>query len=52
MTDEIIAFLTGLVTPLSQSAWSIARQRSWVPFVPGGDLLLTSMGMSLVMVRP
>ncbi|KDN52300.1 hypothetical protein K437DRAFT_254283 [Tilletiaria anomala UBC 951] len=32
-----------------ESAWSIARQRSWVPFVPGGDLLLTSMGMSMVM---
>ncbi len=35
---------------LSQSMWSIARQRSWVPFVPGGDLLLTSAGMSMVMV--
>ncbi|MCO5589663.1 hypothetical protein L7F22_043631 [Adiantum nelumboides] len=32
-----------------ESAWSVARQRSWVPFVPGGDLLLTSAGMSLVM---
>ncbi|EPQ31596.1 uncharacterized protein PFL1_00929 [Pseudozyma flocculosa PF-1] len=32
-----------------ESAWSIARKRAWVPFVPGGDLLLTSMGMSLVM---
>lgn len=32
-----------------ESAWSIARKRSWVPFVPGGDLLLTSAGMSLVM---
>lgn len=32
-----------------ESAWSVARKRSWVPFVPGGDLLLTSLGMSLVM---
>lgn len=32
-----------------ESAWSVARQRSWLPFVPGGDLLLTSAGMSLVM---
>lgn len=32
-----------------ESAWSVARQRSWLPFVPGGDLLLTSVGMSLVM---
>ncbi|KAN0061441.1 hypothetical protein ACQY0O_006288 [Thecaphora frezii] len=32
-----------------ESAWSVARRRAWVPFVPGGDLLLTSMGMSLVM---
>ncbi|CEH17343.1 Uncharacterized conserved protein [Ceraceosorus bombacis] len=33
----------------AESAWSVARKRSWVPFVPGGDLLLTSAGMSLVM---
>ncbi|UZJ51618.1 hypothetical protein CBS101457_000938 [Exobasidium rhododendri] len=32
-----------------ESAWSVARQRSWLPFVPGGDLLLTSAGMSLIM---
>jgi hypothetical protein len=32
-----------------ESAWSVARQRAWVPFVPGGDLLLTSAGMSLIM---
>lgn len=32
-----------------ESAWSVARQRAWLPFVPGGDLLLTSAGMSLVM---
>ncbi|PWN18633.1 hypothetical protein BCV69DRAFT_314517 [Microstroma glucosiphilum] len=32
-----------------ESAWSIARKRGWAPFVPGGDLLLTSVGMSLVM---
>lgn len=32
-----------------ESAWSVLRQRSYVPFVPGGDLLLTSAGMSLVM---
>lgn len=32
-----------------ESAWSVARQKSWVPFVPGGDLLLTSAGMSLIM---
>lgn len=32
-----------------ESAWSVARQRAWLPFVPGGDLLLTSAGMSLIM---
>lgn len=32
-----------------ESAWSVARKRGWAPFVPGGDLLLTSAGMSLVM---
>jgi hypothetical protein len=32
-----------------ESAWSVARQQSWLPFVPGGDLLLTSAGMSLIM---
>ncbi|EST06359.1 Transmembrane protein [Kalmanozyma brasiliensis GHG001] len=32
-----------------ESAWSVLRQKSYVPFVPGGDLLLTSAGMSLVM---
>ncbi|CAO1623830.1 unnamed protein product [Parajaminaea phylloscopi] len=32
-----------------ESAWSLARRRGWAPFVPGGDLLLTSLGMSLVM---
>ncbi|PWN52354.1 hypothetical protein IE53DRAFT_4089 [Violaceomyces palustris] len=32
-----------------ESAWSIGRKKAWVPFVPGGDLLLSSLGMSLVM---
>ena len=32
-----------------ESAWSVLRKKSYVPFVPGGDLLLTSAGMSLVM---
>lgn len=32
-----------------ESAWSVLRKKSYVPFVPGGDLLLTSIGMSLVM---
>ncbi|KAJ1032545.1 hypothetical protein NDA16_000568 [Ustilago loliicola] len=32
-----------------ESAWSVLRQKAYVPFVPGGDLLLTSAGMSLVM---
>lgn len=32
-----------------ESMWSVARKRGWAPFVPGGDLLLTSVGMSLVM---
>ncbi|CAO1637222.1 unnamed protein product [Jaminaea pallidilutea] len=32
-----------------ESAWSVARKRGWAPFVPGGDLLLTSLGMSMVM---
>lgn len=32
-----------------ESAWSLARRRGWAPFVPGGDLLLTSLGMSLIM---
>ena len=43
------SFVLTLNAIVPQSAWSIARQRSWVPFVPGGDLLLTSVGMSLVM---
>jgi hypothetical protein len=25
-----------------ESVWSILRSKSYVPFVPGGDLLLTS----------
>ncbi|PWZ01089.1 hypothetical protein BCV70DRAFT_159142 [Testicularia cyperi] len=32
-----------------ESAWSVLRNKSYVPFVPGGDLLLSSIGMSLVM---
>ncbi|TKY85025.1 hypothetical protein EX895_006105 [Sporisorium graminicola] len=32
-----------------ESAWSVLRKKSYVPFVPGGDLLLTTAGMSLVM---
>ncbi|CAO1639222.1 unnamed protein product [Sympodiomycopsis kandeliae] len=32
-----------------ESMWSILRKTGWAPFVPGGDLLLTSLGMSLVM---
>ncbi|CAD6930523.1 unnamed protein product [Tilletia controversa] len=32
-----------------ESAWFVARKRSYAPAVPGGDLLLTSIGMSMVM---
>ncbi len=32
-----------------ESAWSVLRKKSYVPFVPGGEVLLTSAGMSLVM---
>ncbi|KAK0525365.1 hypothetical protein OC835_005630 [Tilletia horrida] len=32
-----------------ESAWSVARKRSYAPAVPGGDLLLTSIGMAMVM---
>ncbi|KAE8225213.1 hypothetical protein CF319_g1996 [Tilletia indica] len=32
-----------------ESAWFVARKRSYAPAVPGGDLLLTSIGMAMVM---
>jgi len=32
-----------------ESMWSVARKRSYAPAVPGGDLLLTSIGMAMVM---
>ncbi|GAA5884836.1 hypothetical protein JCM6882_007115 [Rhodosporidiobolus microsporus] len=32
-----------------ESLWSILRRRSYVPFVPGGDVLLTSVGLAMVM---
>ncbi|KAK0556551.1 hypothetical protein OC846_001121 [Tilletia horrida] len=32
-----------------ESAWSVARKRSYAPAVPGGDLVLTSIGMAMVM---
>ncbi|BGP53411.1 hypothetical protein JCM8202v2_000970 [Rhodotorula sphaerocarpa] len=32
-----------------ESMWSTLRQKSYVPFVPGGEVLLTSVGLALVM---
>ncbi|GAA5901822.1 uncharacterized protein JCM6883_000407 [Sporobolomyces salmoneus] len=32
-----------------ESVWSILRSKSYVPFVPGGEVLLTSAGLSMVM---
>ncbi|BGP22311.1 peroxisomal membrane protein 4 [Rhodotorula toruloides] len=32
-----------------ESMWSILRRRKWVPFVPGGEVLLTCVGLSMVM---
>ncbi|GAA6061716.1 hypothetical protein JCM10212_004948 [Sporobolomyces blumeae] len=32
-----------------ESLWSTLRQKSYVPFVPGGEVLLTSMGLAMVM---
>ncbi|GAA5862498.1 hypothetical protein JCM8547_002084 [Rhodosporidiobolus lusitaniae] len=32
-----------------EAAWSNLRRREWVPFVPGGEIMLTSLGLSLVM---
>ncbi|GAA6000664.1 hypothetical protein JCM10207_004599 [Rhodosporidiobolus poonsookiae] len=32
-----------------ESLWSVLRRRSWIPFVPGGEILLTSLGLSMVM---
>ncbi|GAA5964486.1 hypothetical protein JCM3765_006302 [Sporobolomyces pararoseus] len=32
-----------------ESTWSILRSKSYVPFVPGGEVLLTSAGLSMVM---
>ncbi|GAA5877652.1 hypothetical protein JCM1840_004967 [Sporobolomyces johnsonii] len=32
-----------------ESFWSVLRRRSYVPFVPGGEVLLTSVGLSMVM---
>lgn len=29
-----------------ESLWSILRRRSYVPFVPGGEVLLTGLGLS------
>ncbi|KAK9896940.1 hypothetical protein P389DRAFT_143247 [Cystobasidium minutum MCA 4210] len=32
-----------------ESAWSIARRRAYVPFIPGGEVLLSCAAMSMVM---
>ncbi|GJN87945.1 hypothetical protein Rhopal_000900-T1 [Rhodotorula paludigena] len=32
-----------------ESLWSVLRAKSYVPFVPGGEVLLTSAGLALVM---
>ncbi|KAH8926836.1 hypothetical protein BT69DRAFT_1330987 [Atractiella rhizophila] len=32
-----------------ESAWSMARRKRYVPFVPGGEVILSSIGMSLIM---
>lgn len=32
-----------------ESLWSILRRRSYVPFVPGGDVVLTATGLAMVM---
>jgi hypothetical protein len=32
-----------------ESLWSVLRQRGHVPFVPGGEILLTSVGLAMVM---
>jgi len=32
-----------------EAAWSIARRRAYVPFIPGGEVLLTSAALSMVM---
>ncbi|GAA6038526.1 hypothetical protein JCM8097_004613 [Rhodosporidiobolus ruineniae] len=32
-----------------ESLWSVLRRRSYVPFVPGGEIMLTSFGLALVM---
>ncbi|KAM0751507.1 hypothetical protein T439DRAFT_324689 [Meredithblackwellia eburnea MCA 4105] len=32
-----------------EALWSVLRKRSYVPFVPGGEILLTSVGMGMVM---
>ncbi|GAA5961120.1 hypothetical protein JCM8115_005835 [Rhodotorula mucilaginosa] len=32
-----------------ESMWSTLRKKSYVPFVPGGEVLLTSVGLAMVM---
>ncbi|SGY70265.1 BQ5605_C004g03131 [Microbotryum silenes-dioicae] len=32
-----------------ESLWSVLRRRSYVPFVPGGEILMTSLGLGMVM---
>ncbi|BGP37291.1 hypothetical protein JCM10449v2_001196 [Rhodotorula kratochvilovae] len=32
-----------------ESVWSVLRAKSYVPFVPGGEVLLTSVGLAMVM---
>ncbi|KPV76961.1 uncharacterized protein RHOBADRAFT_51936 [Rhodotorula graminis WP1] len=32
-----------------ESVWSVLRAKSYVPFVPGGEVLLTSLGLAMVM---
>ncbi|GAA97764.1 hypothetical protein E5Q_04443 [Mixia osmundae IAM 14324] len=32
-----------------ESVWSVARSRSWVPLIPGGEVVLTSTGLAMVM---
>ncbi|KAL8279225.1 hypothetical protein RQP46_008262 [Phenoliferia psychrophenolica] len=32
-----------------ESLWSVLRRKSYVPFVPGGEILMTSAGLAMVM---
>lgn len=32
-----------------EALWSVLRRKSYVPFVPGGEVMLSSIGMAMVM---